>query len=111
MSQVTRHPGYSPYTIDYDVAVLTLAQPFKESANAKTIPLATTEPSAGQILTVTGFGRLSGGGSLPTTLQKAVNLKSISRSDCQNKWGSTNSITTRMICAHDSKQSACNVSS
>nr|AAX34056.1 Sui m 9 allergen [Suidasia medanensis] len=107
VKKVNRHASYSSNTIDYDVATLTLSSAFAPGDNAAVIGLASTEPAANEVLKVTGWGRLSAGGSLPTKLQQA-NLNTISRSDCQKRWGSTNTITARMICAHSTTQSACN---
>lgn len=107
VSKVVRHPSYSSNTIDYDVTLLILAQEFTPSANAKVVALADVDPAAGSVASLTGWGRLSGGGTLPTKLQKAT-LGIITRQDCQSRWGSVNTITERMLCAHDPKMSACN---
>ena len=104
---MVRHPSYSSNTIDYDVAILQLSSAFTPGTNAAVISLASSAPATGSGVIVTGWGRLSGGGSLPTQLQKADQLKIVSKSDCQSRWGSVNSITDRMICAHSTRQSAC----
>lgn len=109
VSKVIRHASYSSKTIDYDVALLILQSEFAPSANAKVIGLTTANPATSSTVSLTGWGRLSGGGTLPTKLQKAT-LTTIDKAECQKRWGSGNTITDRMLCAHDPKQSACNVS-
>lgn len=109
VSKVIRHPSYSSNTIDYDIALLVLANEFTPSANAKVIGLASANPATGSTCSLTGWGRLSSGGNLPTNLQKAT-LTTITKEDCQKRWGSVNTITDRMLCAFNAKQSACNVS-
>jgi len=108
VSKVVRHPNYSSSTIDYDVATFILATAFTPGANAAVVPLATQEPSNTAVLRLTGWGRLTGGGVLPTALQKSEGLKIVSKADCQSRWGANNAITDRMLCAHSTTQSACN---
>lgn len=105
--KVNKHPSYSSSTIDYDVATIILTAAFTPGTNAAVIQLTTVLPADGSIVKVTGWGRLSSGGSLPTKLQEAT-LTVVSKSQCQSAWGSVNSITDRMLCAHNAKQSACN---
>lgn len=108
VKKINQHALYNPTTIDYDVATLTLSSPFTPGTNAAMISLTTSEPEPDSILTVTGWGRLSNGGSLPSTLQRADTLRTLDRKDCQERWGTVNSITDRMICAISEEQSACN---
>ena len=56
---------------------------------------------------MTGWGRTSGGGPIPSTLQYAVTYL-ISETECRATWGSQ--VTSRMQCANDNTNSACNVS-
>jgi len=108
VTTVNRHPNYSSSTIDNDVATLIVASAFTPGTNAAIVTLvaAGSDPNTGAA-TVSGWGRLTGGGALPNELQQA-DLNLMDRSECSSRWGSTNAITTRMICAHDTSRSACN---
>nr|ABU50819.1 Ale o 9 allergen [Aleuroglyphus ovatus] len=108
VAKVNRHPSYSSNTIDYDIATFSLASPFSPGTNAAVVELAKSRPADDSAVQVTGWGRLSSGGTLPTKLQKADTLKVVSKAECQKRWGSTNTITDRMLCAHSTTQSACN---
>ena len=71
------------------------------------ITVASQEYAAGTQALMTGWGRTSGGGAIPITLQYAyTNL--ISELECKATWG--NQVTPRMQCANDDTNSACNVS-
>lgn len=108
VAKVNRHAQYSSSTIDYDVATLILAQAFTPGTNAAVVTLSPNLPTTTDPLTLTGWGRLSGGGTLPTLLQKSTGLKVIATPECQTRWGATNTITPRMVCAHSTTESACN---
>jgi hypothetical protein len=90
---------------------LILAQAFTPGTNAavSTLVGANDDPAAGAVLTVSGWGRVTGGGALSTNLLKAA-LTCISRTECNSRWSSANAVTNKMICAHDTARSACNVS-
>jgi trypsin len=111
VSQVNKHASYSSSTIDYDVATLILASAFSPGTNAAVATLAASgsDPATGAAVVVSGWGRVSSGGALSANLLSAQ-LAVVGRSDCGSRWGSTNSITARMFCAHDTSRSACNVS-
>jgi len=108
VAKVNRHAQYSSSTIDYDVATFILSAPFTPGTNAAVVPLTTVEPPANAPLKLTGWGRLSGGGVLPTALQKSEGLQIVAKTTCQSAWGAANAITDRMLCAHSTTQSACN---
>jgi trypsin len=109
VSQVKKHPSYSSSTINNDFALLILASAFTPGTNAavSTLVGASDDPAAGTTLTVSGWGRTTGGGALATNLLKA-SLSCISRTECNSRWSSANAVTTAMICAHDTSRSACN---
>lgn len=108
MASIARHPNYSPTTFDNDIALLKLPLPIKPSTGAAALTLPLLDPSDFSTLTVTGWGRTSASGSntLPSILQKA-SVKVMPRAECAIYWQATNSVTARMICAHNEKQSAC----
>lgn len=75
------HPKYNFYTYEYDLALVKLEQPLEFAPHISPICLpATDDLLIGQNGTVTGWGRLSEGGTLPSVLQEvsenstAINL-------------------------------------
>ncbi|MDI1484375.1 serine protease [Polyangium sp. y55x31] len=104
-SEIIPHPSYSSSTLDYNIAVVKLASAVPSSY---VIPMAAdgSDPGAGVVATVAGWGRTAGGGALPSTLQKA-DLNIIPRATCQASWGSVNTITARMLCAGTSTKGTC----
>lgn len=106
VSKISRHASYNSSTIDYDVAVLTLASAFTPGTNAAVIQVASSEPTSGTVATVAGWGRTSGGGAVSNTLLKA-DLNIVARATCQSTYGSLNSITARMLCANAQNRGMC----
>nr|ADQ53629.1 eupolytin [Eupolyphaga sinensis] len=98
VTQLIANPQYDYYTIDYDVAVARVATPFSYGSGVQPISLISVEPSAGQTATVSGWGTLSSGGSLPSQLQ-VVSLPIVSHQQCNNAYASYGGITENMICA------------
>ncbi|KAJ4451714.1 hypothetical protein ANN_03184, partial [Periplaneta americana] len=97
-SQLIENPAFDYYTLDSDVAVARVSTPFSYGNGVQPISLATSEPSAGEIATVTGWGTTSSGGSLPSQLQ-VVSLPIVSRAECNQDYSSYGGITDTMICA------------
>ena len=65
------HPKYNFYTYEYDLALVRLEQPLEFAPHISPICLpATDDLLIGQNGTVTGWGRLSEGGTLPSVLQE-----------------------------------------
>lgn len=68
------HPKYNFYTYEYDLALVKLEQPLEFAPHIMPICLpATDDLLIGQNGTVTGWGRLSEGGTLPSILQEVRN--------------------------------------
>jgi len=109
VSRIIKHPSYSSSTINNDYAVLHLANSFTPGTNAavSTLVGANEDPAAGAVITVSGWGRTSGGGPLATNLLKA-DLTCISRAECNSRWSSSNAVTNKMVCGHHTSRSACN---
>uniref|UniRef100_H2YWA7 Peptidase S1 domain-containing protein n=1 Tax=Ciona savignyi TaxID=51511 RepID=H2YWA7_CIOSA len=82
-SQYVYHPQFDPFRLTNDVAILFLSQPADVSGTfVKTICLPNSEaPAVGEKCWVTGFGSLSEGGALTTTLQE-VGLPIVSQQAC-----------------------------
>lgn len=69
------HPKYNFYTYEYDLALVKLEQPLEFAPHIMPICLPATEDLlVGQNGTVTGWGRLSEGGTLPSVLQEVGKL-------------------------------------
>ncbi|XP_016905487.1 trypsin alpha-3 [Apis cerana] len=98
VKRVIVHPNYNSKTIDYDIALLQVDGTIQLNSNVQPVKLATSEPKAGTIVTVTGWGALKEGGSTSSHLMK-VSLPIVARSECQNAYKNYNTITNRMICA------------
>ncbi len=114
VSQIVMHPCYdgaydgsgqctlsSQY--NYDVALLRLSSAATMTTGVQPIALATTTDhsalyTAGQILTVSGWGTTSAGGFTSSVLRK-VNVPVVSNAECNTKYGG--GITSLMMCAGD----------
>lgn len=65
------HPKYNFFTYEYDLALVKLEQPLEFAPHVSPICLPETESLLiGMNATVTGWGRLSEGGTLPSVLQE-----------------------------------------
>jgi len=106
-ARLIKHAQYSSSTIDYDYATCHLASPWAAGTNAAAVRLATSEPSAGEQLIVSGWGKLSGTGSVSATLQQ-VTLEYITNTVCAQRFSGINGISARMVCGFTTGKSACN---
>jgi len=100
--RVTNHPSYnSPSQLNNDFSIVVLRTPV--TLGARAVPACLPDSShagdtlAGQSLTVSGWGRLSSGGSQPNGLHK-VSVPAITNAACSQAYASY-SITNAMICA------------
>lgn len=67
------HPKYNFFTYEYDLALVRLESPLTFAPHISPICLpATDDLLIGENATVTGWGRLSEGGTLPSVLQEVV---------------------------------------
>lgn len=65
------HPKYNFFTYEFDLALVKLDQPLEFAPHIRPICLPATEDLLiGENATVTGWGRLSEGGTLPSVLQE-----------------------------------------
>lgn len=65
------HPLYNFFTYEYDLALVKLEQPLEFAPHVSPICLPQTDSLLiGMNATVTGWGRLSEGGTLPSVLQE-----------------------------------------
>ncbi|KAF2880269.1 hypothetical protein ILUMI_25892 [Ignelater luminosus] len=94
VSRIIQHENYDAINIDFDIALLKLASPL---SLGKSISLVAKEVATGTLVTVTGWGALSEGGSSPSQMRE-VSVNTITRDACKDAYGSS-AITDRMICA------------
>ncbi|XP_055694142.1 serine proteinase stubble isoform X2 [Lutzomyia longipalpis] len=77
------HPKYNFFTYEYDLALVRLESPLDFDMHISPICLpATDDLLIGENATVTGWGRLSEGGTLPTVLQE-VTVPIVSNDRCK----------------------------
>ncbi|XP_065369194.1 trypsin-like [Calliphora vicina] len=102
------HELYNPDTMVYDVAVIKLATPVRESSNIRYVKLAESTPATGTTAVVTGWGSLcSGCSGAPKILQK-VEVDIIDAELCASKkYKYGDEIKETMVCAFAVKKDAC----
>ncbi|XP_058517012.1 chymotrypsin-like elastase family member 3B [Ochotona princeps] len=111
VEKVFVHPQYDDNDVSkgYDIALLKLSECANKTDEVKPAPL----PPPGYILPhgtecyVTGWGRLSTGGQLPSKLQQGL-LPVVDYEHCSQRdwWGST--VKETMVCAGGYEVSSCN---
>jgi len=77
---------------------LQVSVPFTYGAGVQPVSPTSTETPAGSLAVVSGWGRLSSGGSLPSQLQ-AVEVYISPRAECDAYYAAYGGITENMICA------------
>uniref|UniRef100_A0A1A9W3V3 Peptidase S1 domain-containing protein n=1 Tax=Glossina brevipalpis TaxID=37001 RepID=A0A1A9W3V3_9MUSC len=78
------HPQYNFFTYEYDLALVKLEQPLEFAPHVSPICLPQTNSLLiGMNATVTGWGRLSEGGTLPSVLQE-VSVPIVSNDNCKS---------------------------
>ncbi|XP_055856370.1 serine proteinase stubble-like [Episyrphus balteatus] len=84
VSKKVVHPKYNFFTYEYDLALVKLEQPLEFAPHVSPICLPSTESLLiGMNATVTGWGRLSEGGTLPSVLQE-VSVPIVSNDRCKS---------------------------
>lgn len=98
VTKMTPHPEYDAETVDYDVAVLHLAQPLVFNENVSAIELSTTPVRSRSMAYVTGWGttKQGGGGEVSDHLL-GVDVRVQSWYACQLQYFLK--LTSRMFCA------------
>ncbi|MDH5393872.1 MAG: serine protease [Gammaproteobacteria bacterium] len=93
------HPGYSPFTADFDIAVIKLSSPLTAITPIPTIsPNQMATVMAGDMLTTIGFGNTSTTSppNFPDTLQQA-DVPLVSNATCNLSYSGY--VTDNMLCA------------
>ncbi|XP_055904986.1 serine proteinase stubble [Eupeodes corollae] len=84
VSKKVVHPKYNFFTYEYDLALVKLEQPLEFAPHVSPICLPSTDSLLiGMNATVTGWGRLSEGGTLPSVLQE-VSVPIVSNDRCKS---------------------------
>ncbi|CAB3991891.1 MAM and LDL-receptor class A domain-containing 1-like isoform X1 [Paramuricea clavata] len=97
---ITVHPQYRSDGEDYDIAVVRLSRSVQFTQRIKPVCINSGIDFTGQRCYISGWGRLSSGGSSPNVLQEAQ-VPIVTPQECKNSYGS--SITDRMLCAGHSQ--------
>ena len=89
-------------SVDNDIAIITLKQDIRFDSTKYPACIATSEPSAGSKVTVSGWGATSynGGGS---QVLKKIDTTIVSRNECSRRY----SLTANMICAAEPGKDSC----
>ena len=109
VSKVVLHPNYSLQSLDYDFAIIFLAElvPSESRAIPACLPHISMSGDflAGKDLTISGWGETDSLGSTPTNLRSAV-IQGVSNPKCRNLYSIIDQfeITDRMICAGNLEQ-------
>lgn len=101
VAAITMHPNYNPNGNGFpnDIAVLRLSSPLTLNTKCQAGKLDTGSNFNNFPAVITGWGRLSGGGSLPRQLKRG-DVEVLSHNTCRNYWGNVvNSIYH--ICVKD----------
>jgi len=91
------HPSYNSQTLKHDISLLELDAPVDYAHVSELAELTDALTTAGQPLTVAGWGTTSAGGSLSDPAME-VTVPVVSNSDCESAYG-TGQITSGMMCA------------
>ena len=95
------HPNYNSSTQSHDIALLKVSGSINASyvrAKLPTAEVVQAAASPGKMLTVSGWGRLSEGGSTPTKLHE-VDVPVVSKSICNASSAYGGAIDDTMLCA------------
>lgn len=105
------HKYYNKPQFHNDLALVRLKSKLQFTSNVKAIEYSEKEVGANQSVTLTGWGRTSAGGAVPTKLQ-SLKLKTISNDECKQRSpdGGRNVDIGHVCTLTKSGEGACNVS-
>lgn len=97
VAKVVAHPQFDAATLDNDIAVLQTANVMAYGTNVRSVclPAAGSEPAAGEIATLTGWGTTDDSGATPAKLM-AVDIPIVDRAKLRTQYGAAE-ITDNMI--------------
>ncbi|XP_017124508.1 trypsin delta [Drosophila elegans] len=90
------HPKYRTLNNDYDAAILILDGDFEFNKAVQPIQLAKERPEHDTLVTVTGWGTTSEGGTISDVLQE-VSVNVVENTQCKSAYSIM--LTSRMLCA------------
>lgn len=100
VQEVTVHPKYNGFTIDYDFALLKLRKSLEFTENVKPVKLTEQDksPSAGTLCTVSGWGNTQNPNESSEQL-RAVSVPVVDQDVCDKAYQEFSGVTPRMLCA------------
>ncbi|CAG0915902.1 unnamed protein product [Notodromas monacha] len=101
VARIVQHESYDDFNLTDDICLLHLAgNPIEETDAIRYATLAETgrEPADLELLTVTGWGTTSEGGSLSSILKK-VDVPYVPNDRCADEYANFNDVTPGMLCA------------
>lgn len=107
LASITMHPNWNGNANGFpnDIATMRLSSALTFNTYVNKASFASSGDFAGQTCTLSGWGRLSGGGSSPNTLQR-VDMTALSHNDCRGYWSQVN--TGHICLLRGTGYSACN---
>jgi len=98
-SKLHLHPKYDDWSLENDIGLIQLKTAMKTSSCVGTVCLPQKDVAPGTTCWITGWGRLSDGGSSPDVLQE-VQVEVMSNKQCQASKYDEDEITDDMLCAN-----------
>ncbi|GAB0092731.1 hypothetical protein DMENIID0001_077620 [Sergentomyia squamirostris] len=101
VAKIIQNPQYNSQTVDYDISLLKLEKALTFGDGVQPIPLLNSGDVVpdGDLITVSGWGRLSENGPIPSQLQ-AIKIPKMNDVVCQNALMVTDApMTDRKLCA------------
>jgi len=106
VERVVKHPRYSRYTLDSDIALFKLEKPVQFNKYVQPVCLPSVDPQPGTECYITGWGKIRHPGSMHSYLQQAM-LPVVSNKVCHAKnYPSIRiKVTETMVCGGDGGKS------
>ncbi|KAL4714616.1 hypothetical protein ACJJTC_019679 [Scirpophaga incertulas] len=98
VSRIIVHENYNSKVIKNDVSVIRTSKEIEFNERVQPIQLPGENTGAGANLLLTGWGRLSYPGTIPTKLQM-INLTALSVESCQDRFSGINEVYSSQICS------------
>ncbi|CAD7081454.1 unnamed protein product [Hermetia illucens] len=102
------HEKYNKPAYHNDIALIRLNDSIRYNEFTQKISFSPNDSPDDAVITLTGWGRLSAGGSIPTELQ-AIELKRMAYVDCKRKFSDDPNLGVGHLCTYNQAgQGACN---
>lgn len=103
MEEIVIHPDYASADISNDIALWRLSTPIEEDASASigyaALPGVGSDPAAGTLTTVAGWGTTSESATEAAPALRRVDVPVVGRAECSDAYGFVGDITESMFCA------------